>query len=641
MKFRAILLGVAIATAWSESGFSQCGEQILTPGDPATQVSFGREFSLDDGYLASSVQYSGASGGEGAVVVFEQGPGGWTEQQTIFSPNPGMNHGFGSSLILSGDTLLVREVRQDLSLFPEGGPAVHVYTRQAGQWAWQQKLEAPVVGAPTLTHFGQYLALDGDRAYVSDNWRDIIHVYDRNGNQWTETTPISKADTSPLAIPIDFPRNFVVKGDRLLVAIDAGPRFNVYVLDRDSTGWHGTDVLDPSPSSLLLEPDFDFEGGTAFIGSEADAGQAGRVFRYEESGGQWNVGQIMIPDPWFGSTRFGHRLDLRDGLLAVSAPAWDLPIQNAGRVYLFEPDGLLWSQSGAIDGSQPEVNLMLGYDVAISGGAVVAGAPGPPGGAGRIYDFQLAQPLGVPYGETNANSTGSQAKLAASGSASVDSGCLTLVGSNLPPNRFGHFLMAREQGLVTLPGASQGNLHLALPIVRFAGDILTADAMGNVVFSPDLTALPQGATFHPGDTWNFQIWFRDTNPGPTSNTTNGLALTFATSADPSVQFPVTLGVTPEDASRVGVTITLSQETSHDVLIPYTTSGTSIYGVDWRLNTPSPIVIPAGSPAIEVSFIIAEDQETENDETAILTLGPPTGGVIGTATQFTLTIEDDD
>ena len=30
----------------------------------------------------------------------------------------------------------------------------------------------------------------------------------------------------------------------------------------------------------------------------------------------------------------------------------------------------------------------------------------------------------------------------------------------------------------------------------------------------------------PGDTWHFQCWYRDANPGVTSNFSDGLSITF-------------------------------------------------------------------------------------------------------------------
>ncbi|MCP3916270.1 MAG: hypothetical protein GY711_12005 [bacterium] len=32
--------------------------------------------------------------------------------------------------------------------------------------------------------------------------------------------------------------------------------------------------------------------------------------------------------------------------------------------------------------------------------------------------------------------------------------------------------------------------------------------------------------FQPGETWNFQCWYRDNNPGPTSNFTDAVSVTF-------------------------------------------------------------------------------------------------------------------
>lgn len=50
--------------------------------------------------------------------------------------------------------------------------------------------------------------------------------------------------------------------------------------------------------------------------------------------------------------------------------------------------------------------------------------------------------------------------------------------------------------------------------------------MGGVVRQLDLTSLLQHTTFVPGSTWNFQYWYRDQNPAQTSNTSQGLEITW-------------------------------------------------------------------------------------------------------------------
>jgi hypothetical protein len=90
----------------------------------------------------------------------------------------------------------------------------------------------------------------------------------------------------------------------------------------------------------------------------------------------------------------------------------------------------------------------------------------------------------------------------------------------------GYFLLSDAQGDVPGFGGSQGVLCLGAPILRFAKDILQADASGQMSFAVDFGALPGGTVFQTGETWNFQLWYRDVNPTSTSNTSNGLAVTF-------------------------------------------------------------------------------------------------------------------
>lgn len=140
-------------------------------------------------------------------------------------------------------------------------------------------------------------------------------------------------------------------------------------------------------------------------------------------------------------------------------------------------------------------------------------------------------PLGCPfigsdYCSSNPNSTGATAMLVGSGSATLAADSLTLNVANLPVSQVGYFLLSDAQGNVPGFGGSQGVLCLGAPILRFATDILKADASGQVSFAVDFGALPGGTVFQAGETWNFQLWYRDVNPTSTSNTSNGLAVTF-------------------------------------------------------------------------------------------------------------------
>jgi len=135
--------------------------------------------------------------------------------------------------------------------------------------------------------------------------------------------------------------------------------------------------------------------------------------------------------------------------------------------------------------------------------------------------------LGTSYcGPAAVNSAGLSAVISATGSAMVADNDVTLIAEQLPPGQFGYFLAGQAQGFFNPPG-SQGNICLSGNIARY-------NQVANIIQGPtgsiqiDLTAIPVNlpTAVMPGDTWNFQCWYRDNNPGATSNFTDAVSVTF-------------------------------------------------------------------------------------------------------------------
>jgi len=131
------------------------------------------------------------------------------------------------------------------------------------------------------------------------------------------------------------------------------------------------------------------------------------------------------------------------------------------------------------------------------------------------------------------NTSGAAAQLRATGSTIAAANSVTLEASSMPANQFGFFLTSQTQGNVMNPGGSQGILCLSGVIGRYVGpgQIKNAGAAGAFQLAIDLNRTPAGSVFLsvlPGQTWNFQAWFRDIGPlgQPWSNFTNGRSLTF-------------------------------------------------------------------------------------------------------------------
>ncbi|MFT7679953.1 MAG: hypothetical protein ACI8QC_003958 [Planctomycetota bacterium] len=131
------------------------------------------------------------------------------------------------------------------------------------------------------------------------------------------------------------------------------------------------------------------------------------------------------------------------------------------------------------------------------------------------------------YCTANGNSASAGgAVISANGTPNVNANDLSFQVTAMPFNQVGYFLMSQSQGFVQNFSGSQGNLCLGSPILRFNTSILDSGPFGFVQFAVDSNSLPNNAVFMAGDSWNFQMWFRDNNPNQTSNTTAGINVTF-------------------------------------------------------------------------------------------------------------------
>ncbi|MCP3918434.1 MAG: hypothetical protein GY711_23055 [bacterium] len=135
--------------------------------------------------------------------------------------------------------------------------------------------------------------------------------------------------------------------------------------------------------------------------------------------------------------------------------------------------------------------------------------------------------IGTNYcGPAIPNSTGFPGMISAAGSLDVSFNQVSLTASQLPAGEFGYFIVGQTQGFFNPPG-SQG-------VICLQGNIGRYNQVANIIQGPtgsiqlDLTSIPVSppTAVLPGDTWNFQCWYRDHNPTLTSNFTDAVSVTF-------------------------------------------------------------------------------------------------------------------
>ena len=150
-----------------------------------------------------------------------------------------------------------------------------------------------------------------------------------------------------------------------------------------------------------------------------------------------------------------------------------------------------------------------------------------------ISDADLTIQSGCPqptsYCSTSPNSNGAGAIMAHSGSTSVAANDFVLTATGAASNQFGLFFYGAAQvqvpfgdGLRCVGAGGVGMFRL--------NPALMTDPAGDALRGVDVTLPPASSgpgQIQPGDTWNFQFWYRDPSFGAAGfNLSDGLSVTF-------------------------------------------------------------------------------------------------------------------
>lgn len=111
---------------------------------------------------------------------------------------------------------------------------------------------------------------------------------------------------------------------------------------------------------------------------------------------------------------------------------------------------------------------------------------------------------------------------------------------------------------------------------------------------------------------------------------------------PSVSFSSSATTVAETDGTFSVTLALSAATFQDVSVPFTISGEAQGGgIDYTLNTPSPVIINNAETSTGISITVVADGDFEGTEQFTITLGTPTNASLGATTTHTVTITSAD
>ncbi|MEZ6004378.1 MAG: hypothetical protein R3F33_09365 [Planctomycetota bacterium] len=488
----------------------------------------------------------------GGVVIFQRQTTGWVETQRYVPTDVEAGDQVGTTLAMDGSTALVGSPSR-------GAGAVYVLQRVGTSWQEVQKIE----GMEDDSYFGGALALEGDTLVASavgegrlGPQSGAVHVYRRTAGVWDLYEILLPAGVpAGLPAPWFFGASVALSGNTIAAGMRTGsytgwpPVYfseQVFLYELSGPSWQQSALLvnplvqtpgDPGSSfgwSIALDGDRLAIGAPRYV---PDDGPDSAVCLYQRTApGAWALQQVIrpsqsIPAAPGGTDGFGTRVVLKGETLLIGAPkAMRDPgdPERTGQAYVFTESAVGFVEEQVLQSSGPiEHEGELGSAVAMSGHYVLVsdsrGGFFPNSLGGAAYFFE--RNLGTPYCNAQANSTGNVPELRVTGSLQASDETLSLRARDLPPGQPGLALLARAQGYTAHPGGSVGDLCIGGAMAR-AG-VAMADAEGRLFLPLDPSAVPlnPAVAIQAGETWFFQLWYRDL-PAGTSNLTRAVQVDF-------------------------------------------------------------------------------------------------------------------
>ncbi len=463
---------------------------------------------------------------EGRVHLLEHSNGSLELRDVLFGPE---GSAFGAALDWGPEHLAVGA--------PQGGVdragRVFLYGRVDGVWELQHSLHAQ--GAQSGDRFGASVLWQGDRLAVGAPGQGggSVHLYQPQGAGWVTSQILTASD----GLAGDgFGSAFAWEGARFVVgapfASAAQPQQGAVYVFEDNGGTFVEEI------KLLAVGPSAFDGFGTSVGTDgvfvavgapcANTGStpAGRGFVFVEGIAGWS--SIGVLSPTLGRPRdfFGSSLGMQPGWIVVGAPGDDTPQgSGSGSFSVFVEQNGLWSRVAQTTPLPAEVDAWSGAHVDATGASLLISAPGHGEGAGTVWAQAWRRRVDANRcGPAQVHSGAVSGRLWAYGSRALQAGPLALLAEDLPPSTFGAVLVS--DGMDSLPGfqGGQGTLCLAQPFALFTDSIRQTGVAGSFQVEVHWESLPGFGMAQVGQTYHFQSWFRDRNPGPTTNMTDAVAI---------------------------------------------------------------------------------------------------------------------
>ncbi len=219
--------GSAYVFVKSGGGWADMTQTVkLTASDGVAETRFGSAVAISGDTLV--VGALGVNTGLGSAYVFVKPGGGWANmaQTAKLTPSDGAtNDDFGFSVAISGDALVVGANGDAFGVNNQQGSA-YVFAKPGGGWAnMTQTAKLTASDGAAVDAFGWSVAISGDTVLVGALFDDIsintdqgsAYVFVKPGGGWVDMTQTAKLTASDGALGDSFGWSVAISGTTIVV----------------------------------------------------------------------------------------------------------------------------------------------------------------------------------------------------------------------------------------------------------------------------------------------------------------------------------------------------------------------------------------------------------------------------------------
>jgi hypothetical protein len=330
------------------NGPDDSGIKLTASASGTANEEFGYSVAIDGDTIVVGTSPASSAG---KAYVFVKPANDWAASNapaaTLTATGVAAGDGFGESVAVSGDTIVVgaqtQDYTDDQSNTVTDVGAVYLFTKPTSGWnAWSNTDQAVELRAPTPAEgdlFGSSVDADGTNVAVGSTGAEEVYVFTKPSGGWVDSSS-PEATLTP------------TNGQ-----------------DGDNFGW-----------SLMLD------GSTLAVGAP-QRDESGAAYVFTKSRTSWTEAVVLTGVGADAGDRFGDSVALSGNYLAVSRGA-QTDNDHAGSVQVFQKPNTGWGSSivpHVLLASNGAANDNYGSSMALDGNTLVVGASGISGSKGAAY----------------------------------------------------------------------------------------------------------------------------------------------------------------------------------------------------------------------------------------------------------------